>query len=112
MLSSSYYIVTLPSSYCGVGLLSACYNVMFFVVLLQHFIYMGAIEIGKVDSISRRYHITIINILKNLSHRYYNHYIIKFIGFMPIYYAINLNFVSYFMVFSNMYFEFINLLQI
>ena len=112
MLSSSYYIVTLLPSYYGVGLLSACYNVVFFVVLLQHFIYVGAIEIDKAYSISRRYHITIINMLKNWSHRYYDYYIIKFIGFIPIYYAINLNIVSYFMVFSNMYFGFINLLQI
>ena len=32
--------------------------------------------------------------LKNWSHKYFSHYIIKFIGFMPIYLAINLDIVS------------------
>ena len=44
-----------------------------------------------------------VSILKNLSYRYYSHYIIKFIGFMLIYYTINLNIVSSFMVLSNLY---------
>ena len=37
------------------------------------------------------------------SHRYSSHYIIKSIGIMSIYYAINLDIVSYFIVFSNFY---------
>ena len=37
------------------------------------------------------------------SHRYSSHYIIKFIGIMLIYYAINLDIVSSFIVFSNFY---------
>ena len=35
--------------------------------------------------------------------RYSSHYIIKFIGFMSIYYAISLNIVSLVMIFSNLY---------
>ena len=34
------------------GLSSLCYDVVFFVVLLLRFIFMGAVQIGKVDSIN------------------------------------------------------------
>ena len=40
------------------------------------------------------------------------YYIIKFIGFILIYYVINLNIVSSFMIFNNLYLESIDLLQI
>ena len=40
----------------------------------------------------------IINKLKNRNLRYSSHYIIKFVRFMLIYYAINLYIISYFMV--------------
>ena len=36
----------------------------------------------------------VVNMLKNMSHRYSSHYIIKFIGFTPIYYVIDLNIVT------------------
>ena len=52
---------------------------------------MWVIQTDKVDLISRKYQIMIIGVLKKLSHKYSNHYIIKFIGFMPIYYTINLD---------------------
>ena len=55
---------------------------------------MRKIQIGKMDSISRRYQIIIINMLKNRSSSYSSHHIIKFVGFMPILYAINLYIVS------------------
>ena len=54
----------------------------------------------------------VVIMLKNWSHRYASRYIIKFIGLILIYYAINLENVSSFMIFSNLYLEFINLLQI
>ena len=37
------------------GLSSACYNVVLFVVLLQRFIRVRAIQISKMDLINRRY---------------------------------------------------------
>ena len=56
-------------------------------------------------------HIIIINMLKNnWTPRYYNYYIIEFIGFISIYYVINLDIVSLFTVFFNLYFKYINLL--
>ena len=45
----------------------------------------------------------IVSMLKNWSRRYYSQYIIKFIGSMPIYYAINFDIVSYCIVFSYLY---------
>ena len=81
------------------------YDVVFFVVLLRRFIYMMMIQIDKTDSISRM----IIYMLKNLSQRYFSYYIIKFISFILIYYDINLNIVSSFMVFSNLYIRYIDL---
>ena len=91
------------------GLLSIYCNVVFFIVLLQHFIYMRAIQIDKMDSISRRYWFIIIKILKNRSPKYSRHYIIKFICFISIYYVINFDIVSSFIT-SNLYLEFIDLL--
>ena len=44
----------------------------------------------------------IVNMLKNLNRRYSNHYIIKFIDLISIH-AINMNIVSSFIVFSNLY---------
>ena len=88
-----------------------CYETVFFIVLLQRFIYVDAIHIGKTNSISRRYQIIVVRMLKNLNRRYSNYYIIKFIGFMPIY-ANNLDTVSLFMVLSDLYLESIDLLQV
>ena len=81
------------------------YDVVFFVVLLRRFIYMMMIQIDKTDSISRM----IIYMLKNLSRRYSNYYIIKFISFILIYYGINLDIISSFMVFNNLYIPYIDL---
>ena len=47
----------------------------------------------------------IISILKR---RYFNHYISKFVGFIQIYYTINL-YIIIFLSFINLYFEFIDL---
>ena len=45
--------------------------------------------------------IMIVSMLQNLNHRYSNHYsIIKFVGFEPIYYTINLSVVSSSMFFN------------
>ena len=54
----------------------------------------------------------VVNILKKLSRRYFSHYIIKFIVFILIYYVINLNIVSSFMFFNNLYLGSINLMQV
>ena len=78
-------------------------DVMLFVVLLQQFICVGAIQTGKSNLISRIYQIMVISILKNWCYRYSSHYFIKFVGFIPIYYAINLNIVLLCMVFSYLY---------
>ena len=72
---------------------------------------MRAIQIGKADLISRIYQIIIVS-LKNWNCKYYSHYIIKFVGIMPIYYTINLDIVSSFMVFSFLYLGSIDLLQV
>ena len=53
----------------------------------------------------------VISILKNWSRRYSGYYIIKFVGFTLIS-AINLDIVSSFMVFNNLYLRFIDLLQV
>ena len=45
------------------GLSLAFYDVVLFIILLRHFINMGAI--GKTDMISSRYQIMIVNMLKN-----------------------------------------------
>ena len=94
------------------GLLSACYDVLLFIISLRHFICIGAIMTNKVNLISPRYQIMVVGMLKNWNPRYYSHYIIKFVGFMPIYYVINLDIISPCMVFSYLYLESINLLQV
>ena len=42
-----------------------------------------------------------------VTNKYSSHYIIKFIGFMSIYYVINLDIVSSCMIFSNLYISWI-----
>ena len=54
----------------------------------------GAIHPDKTDLISQIYKIMVVIMSNNKSHRYFDHYIIKFISFIPIYYAINLNIIS------------------
>ena len=49
----------------GFGFSSTCYDMMLFVVLLRRFICVGAIQTGKVNSISQRYQIIVITALKN-----------------------------------------------
>ena len=73
---------------------------------------MEEIQTGKTNWISRRYEITIVSMLKNLNNIYSSHYIIKFVDFMSIYYVMNLNIVSLFMVFRNLYLGSIDLLQV
>ena len=51
------------------------------------------------------------HMLKYWSYRYSNYYSIKFIGFMSIYYVINLILTSY-IVFNHLYFGFIDQLQV
>ena len=80
-----------------------------FVVLLWRFIYVKAIQIGKIYLINQIYQIMVVSMLKNWS---YSHYFIKFICFMSIYYIINLDIVSSCMIFSYLYLGFINLFQI
>ena len=87
-------------------------DVVLFVVLLQRFICVGGIQTGKTDLISRRYQIMVVSMLKNWSCSYSSQYFIKFAGFMPISYAINLNIVSSYMIFSYLYLESIDLLQL
>ena len=94
------------------GLSSAYYKVMLIVVLLRRFICVGAVQTGKAYLINQIYQIMIVSMLKNLSHIYCSHYIIKFIGFMPIYYVINLDIVLSYIVFSYLYLRSIDLLQI
>ena len=65
---------------------------------------------NKLDQL--KYEIMIISMLKNLNHINSSHYIIKFVDFMSIYYVMNLNIVSLFMVFRNLYLRSIDLLQI
>ena len=63
---------------------------------------METIQTSKTDSISKKNQIIGASMLKNWNRRYSCHYIIKFVGFMSIYYAIDLNIVSSFMIFSNL----------
>ena len=94
----------LSSFYWCFGLSSTCYDMVFFVVLLE-FVYVGEIQTGKEDLISQIYQIMVVSMLKNWKHRYSSQYIIKFVGFMSIYYAINLDIVSSCMVFSYLYLD-------
>ena len=82
---------------------STCYDVMFFVILLRRFIFVGAIQTSKTDSISQIYQIMVVDMLNNRNHKYFSYYIIKFVDFIPIYYTINLDSVSSLMIFSNLY---------
>ena len=59
---------------------------------------MRSIKIDKTDSISRIYQIMIVSILKNRNQKYYSYFIIKFVGFMLIYYDINFDIISWFLV--------------
>ena len=54
----------------------------------------------------------VVGMLKNWSCRYSSYYIIKFVGFLSIYYAINLDIVSLCMVFKYLYLGSIDLLQV
>ena len=47
------------------GLLSAYYDVILFVILLQRFICVRTIQIDKIDMINQIYQIMIVSILKN-----------------------------------------------
>ena len=76
------------------GLSSACYNMVLFIVLLHHFICVKPIHTSKAYSIIRIYQTMVINILKNRDRKYSSYYIIKFVGFISIYYTINLDIVS------------------
>ena len=69
-----------------------------------------AIKTCKAYLINRIYQIMIVNMFKNLSYRYSNHYIIKFIGFISIYYVINLYIISSCMIFRYLYIRSIDIL--
>ena len=75
------------------------------------FFCVRTIQIGKVDLINRRYQIMFVSMLKNWNRRYSSYYIIKFVVFIPIYYVINLNIVSSYMVSSYLYLGFASLNQ-
>ena len=83
-----------------------------FYFLLRYFICVRATQTSTSVLISRRYRIMIVSMLKNWSLRYYSHYIIKFVTFITIYYVINLNTTSFYMVFNNLCFGSIDLLQV
>ena len=101
-----FYVVFILSMF---GLSLACYDVVLFVVLLRHFICVRVIQTNKVDLISQRYQFMVISILQNWSCRYSSHYFIKFVGFIWIYYIINLNIVSSYMILSYLYLRSIDL---
>ena len=73
---------------------------------------MEAIQTDKSDLINRIYQIMIVGKLNNLSCGYSSHYFIKYVGFILIYYFINLDIVSSCIVFSYLYFEYVNLSQV
>ena len=85
---------------------------MLFFVLLLNFICVEVIQISKTDLINQKYQIMVISMFKNWSCKYYSYYFIKFIGFILIYYTINLDIVSSYMVFNYLYLGSINLLQV
>ena len=100
----------LSSSYCDIWFvidLLRCDVIRCLVATL--YLCVRTIHTCKTYLISRRYQIMVVSILKNYGHRYYSHYIIKFVGFMPIYYTINLGIVSSYMVFSCLYLGFVDL---
>ena len=86
--------------------------VLFVGCLLRRFICVRAIQTGKEDLINRRYQIMIISMLKNWNYRYSSHYFIKFVGIISIYYTINLDIISSFMVFNFLDLGSIDLLQV
>ena len=92
------------------GLSLAYYDMILFIIFLQHFIYMEEIHISKIYLISRRYQIMFIDILNNQNRKYYSYYIIKFINFMLIYYTINQNIISSYITFNNLYLGCVNIL--
>ena len=56
---------------------------------------------SKIYSIGHRHQIVVVNMLQNFNHRYSSHYkIIKYVGFLSIIYAINLNVASSSKVFN------------
>ena len=89
-----------------------CYNVVLFIVLLQCFICARVIQKDKLDLISRIYQIMVDSMLKKLSCRYSSYNFIKFVSFMLIYYTINLDIISSYMVFTYLYLGSIDLLQV
>ena len=103
MLSLSYY---------GVWYVIGLLRCDVFHRFVTAFYLCGGDLTDKTNLISRIYQIMVVSMLKKWNHRYYNHYIIKFVGFISIYYAINLDIVSSFMVFSILYFRSIDLLQV
>ena len=61
------------------------------------------------DEIKTTNQITVVSILKNLSHRYSSYYyIINFLGFKSIYFAINLSIVSSYIVFKEFVYIFLS----
>ena len=89
---------------------------MLFVVLLQCFIYVKAIQTDKTYLMNQIYQIMVVNMVKNWSYGYFGRYFIKFIGFMSIYYATNLDIISlyiilFYMIFNYLYLRSINLNQ-
>ena len=60
----------------------------------KHFIYAMTIQTGKADSVSTKYQIMVISMLNNWNRRYSSYFLIKFVGYMSIYYSINLDIVS------------------
>ena len=91
---------------------SACYNVMLLSSFYDAlFVWRRFRQVKWIRSVKKN-QIIGASMLKNLNRRYSCHHIIKFIGFISIYYVINLDIVSSFMIFSNLYFGSINLLQV
>ena len=86
----------LSSSYCSIWFIVDLLRHGSFCRLIATFYLCGAIQIGKGNSIGERYQIMVVNMLKNWNRRYSIHCSTKFLGFMPIYYAINPDIVSSF----------------
>ena len=103
MLSSSYYDV-----WFFVGLLQC--GVFHRLVTTLYLCMTNSDRQNGFDQLKISY--LVIGMLKNESHRYSSYYIIKFLGFILIYYAINMDIVSSFMVSNNLYLGSIALLQV
>ena len=60
------------------------------------------------------YYTTILLLIYSYNNKMiiFSYYIIKFVGFMSIYYAINVDIVSSYMIFSNLYIKSIDLLHV